>query len=155
MQSLEVGTQHHLVTATGKAPTYDTMQGSTPSPTGQQAREEHPGVTHLRHLLLVQLEHLARTGGGDLLKSQVARVGAVTAVPGQHEDHLEDRLPTVTSGGRTPTLGDLGIMTLSVQEDQEGCRVGAGQGAQPETQQVLLKSTTKNGTETDSFWSGP
>lgn len=117
-------------------------------------------MTHLGHLLLVQLEHLARTGGGDLLKGQVARVGAVTTVPGQHEDHLEDRRigpvpPTVTSGGRTPTLGGLRIMTLSMQEDQEGCRVGAGQGAQPETQQVLLKSTTKNGTDIDSFWSGP
>lgn len=36
MQSLEVGTQHHLVTATGKAPMYDTMQAPPPHPRGSR-----------------------------------------------------------------------------------------------------------------------
>lgn len=49
------------------------------------------GQAHLGHLLLVQVEHLPRAGGGDLLVGQVARVGAVTTVPRQHKDHLEDR----------------------------------------------------------------
>lgn len=51
------------------------------------------GQAHLGHLLLVQVEHLPGAAGGDLLVGQVARVGAVTTVPRQHEDHLEDGRP--------------------------------------------------------------
>lgn len=61
-------------------------------PPGTDAREaEWPGEAHLGHLLLVQVEHLPRAGGSDLLVSQVARVSAVTTVPRQHKDHLEER----------------------------------------------------------------
>lgn len=71
------------------------MQDSTPSLTGaadlEGAHRVGAVVAYLRHLLFVQLEHLARTGGGDLLEDQVARMGAVTTVSSQHKDHLEDR----------------------------------------------------------------
>lgn len=48
------------------------------------------GKAHLGHLLLVQVEHLPRAGGSDLLVGQVARMRAVTTVPRQHKDHLEE-----------------------------------------------------------------
>lgn len=74
---------------------YITTQDPTPSPTGAAGLEGAPCggsvVAYLRHLLFVQLEHLARTCRGNLLEDQVARMGAVTTVPSQHKDHLEDR----------------------------------------------------------------
>lgn len=48
------------------------------------------GEAHLGHLLLVQVEHLPRAGGSDLLIDQVARMSAVSTVPSQHKDHLEE-----------------------------------------------------------------
>lgn len=49
------------------------------------------GQAHLGHLLLVQVEHLPRAGGSDLLIGQVARMRAVTTVSRQHKHHLEER----------------------------------------------------------------
>lgn len=45
---------------------------------------------HLGHLLLVQVKHLPRAGGSDLLVSQVAGMSAVTTVACQHKDHLQE-----------------------------------------------------------------
>lgn len=61
------------------------------------------GQTHLGHLLLVQVEHLPGAGGGDLLVGQVARVGAVTTVPRQHKDHLEDRRAAWLTASSAPS----------------------------------------------------
>lgn len=95
MQSLEVGTQHHPLTATRQSShVQHHARPNTLMNRGSRLGRNICGgsvVAHLRHLLLVQLEHLARAGGGNLLKGQVARMGAVTTVPSQHKDHLENR----------------------------------------------------------------
>lgn len=66
------------------------------------------GQAHLGHLLLIQVEHLPGAGGSDLLVGQVARVGAVTTVPRQHEDHLEDKTGSLAHGVLT-TFGVNGV----------------------------------------------
>lgn len=81
-----------------------------PHPQGQRAQKRQSVTAHLCHLLLVQLEHLSRAGGRDLLVGQVARMGAVTTVPRQHKDHLEDGQMSL---GFLLYRGHVGMMTVS------------------------------------------
>lgn len=151
MQSLEVGTQDPPVTTARQSSSPSKTQH--PHPQGQRAQKRQCVTAHLCHLLLVQLEHLSGAGGRDLLVGQVARMGAVTTVPRQHKDHLEDGQMSL---GFLLYRGDVGMMTVSC-----GWGPGADPGlvlAQPLTQQVSHGwdgISGRKGTGVDSSWGGP
>lgn len=116
---------------------------------GQRAQKKQFVTAHLCHLLLVQLEHLTGAGGCNFLVGQVARMGAVTTVPRQHKDHLEDG--QMYREGRNPTMGDMGVMTVS-------CGWGPGADTGPSAHiatDTAGVSCDRKGTGVDSSWSGP